>query len=280
MVIKWALPVIFIPKSVSWLRSMFFCSFGVNPCLAITLSSHSFKYPRKSSSSHCQKCYDIMHTYTSCCVTFRRKSVADLYGSWNGFRLCLPLLKLLTLRLSKNRSTIDINQTVSLTSSPPVSFKALATDSLRTCKTHGQIHMYQLTFTVHNYTHLGCQVYSHFWKGGEVDVFKFQLWYKTKSSSFLSHLCVSFVQVFNVAPLKRLPIALNKKKGEVIFYTPDTCKHTRTHPKLSGFVRQTVSKCFQEVRGVWHKKDGALGFWGKDVVHFVNNLSTVAMKFP
>ena len=41
---------------------------------------------------------------------------------------------------------------------------------------------------------------------------KLELWHKAESSGFLSRLCFSLIEVFNIAPLKRLPIALNGKQ--------------------------------------------------------------------
>ena len=61
-------------------------------------------------------------------ITFNQKSLLDVCGSLKDFLLHLPFTRLVTFRQSKNLSIILTNFTVSLTSSPPVSSKAFATD--------------------------------------------------------------------------------------------------------------------------------------------------------
>ena len=73
----------------------------------------------------------ISHLLLTC--TLIRKSEDDLYyGSLKGFLDHFPLMKLVTFKQSKNLSIIETNLTVAATSSPPVNWRALLTDSLRT----------------------------------------------------------------------------------------------------------------------------------------------------
>ena len=85
--------------------------------------------------SHNLKCKTLNTT-----ITFKQKSSPDVYGSWKDFLLSLPFVRLVTFRQSKNLSIIFTNLAVSLTS-PLVSSRALATDSLRTYNV-SQVDMY------------------------------------------------------------------------------------------------------------------------------------------
>ena len=85
--------------------------------------------------------------------------MADLYGCLNGFLYLFPASKLLTFMQSKYLSNMSTNFTVSEISSPPVSLRALLTDSLRTYMVCIMIIIeYKVAIT----TYLCCQVNPHF----------------------------------------------------------------------------------------------------------------------
>ena len=66
--------------------------------------------------------------------TIKRKSSAVLYGCLKIFLVFQPFVKLLTFKISKNLSKIDINRAVSSTSGFLLRSSAFETVSLRTCE--------------------------------------------------------------------------------------------------------------------------------------------------
>ena len=104
--------------------------------LSTTRKIHKLFHVHDTQSHIARKNFSIMTTNPKyvhlITLTFKRKSSADLYGSWKTFLFFLPDKKLFTFRQSKNLSIIRINLTVSETSLPPVNSRAFAVVSLRT----------------------------------------------------------------------------------------------------------------------------------------------------
>lgn len=101
IIIRIRSPVIFIPKSVSLLRSIFFLATNEkSPSLSITFLSQLSKYTINSSFNHyndnLQYCQSIIIVTTIIILcffsTFKRKSVADRYGCLNTFLWRRPAL--------------------------------------------------------------------------------------------------------------------------------------------------------------------------------------------
>ena len=117
---------------------------------------------------------------------------------------------------------MSTNLAVSETSSPPVSLRALPTDSLRTYV----VIFYLQSMIMHRHnihvTYLCCQVDTHFWKWRKVHMLILQS--GKNGQSRRSGVCSStfLVQIHQVLPHNLLPILLNHAKSN---HSQNQCKY-------------------------------------------------------